>query len=250
VNKPAFIIAVAATVFGAAAGHLYMSQVEHEAAGGGKMSVLIATSDLKPGSVLTEAALGVREIPQAYVGTRNISAKDAKRIVGIRLSTQLKANEPILWSDVAALGTDARDLSSSIQDGRRAYSMQGQPTFDGLLRPGDRVDLMFFQAEGGKTRILLQDVLVLAIGGNIDGNKGVRGGGGVVLSVDIREAQIIATAERSGNIRLILRNPNDVQSLEKIPEMTRDEVLGIEKKEERPSAPAPSEKRKEIERVH
>jgi pilus assembly protein CpaB len=249
VNKPAFIIAVASTVFGAAAGHLYMSQVEHEAAGGGKMAVLIATSDLKPGSVLTEAHLGVREIPQAYVGSRNISAKEAKRIVGIRLSTQIKANEPILWSDVAALGSDAHDLSSSVQDGHRAYSMSGQTTFDGLLRPGDRVDLLFFQNESGKTRVLLQDVLVLAIGGQMEGTKASRTGGGVVISVDLREAQIVGTAERAGMIRLVLRNPNDVQNVEKLPETSRDEVLGIVKPEEKTgTAPAASQK-KEIERV-
>jgi pilus assembly protein CpaB len=251
VNKPAFIIAVASTVFGAAAGHLYMAQVEHEAAGGGKMAVLIATSDLKPGSVLTEGHLGVREIPQAYVGSRNISAKEAKRIVGIRLSTQIKANEPILWSDVAALGTDARDLSSSVQDGHRAFAMSGQTTFDGLLRPGDRVDLLFFQSESGKTRVLLQDVLVLAIGGQLDATRASRSGnGGVVISVDLREAQIVGTAERAGIIRLVLRNPNDVQNVEKLPETSRDEILGVVKAEEKTgAAPAASDKKKEIERV-
>lgn len=250
-NKPAFIIATVATVIGAAAGHLYMAQVEHEAAGGGKIPVLIATADLKPGSVLTEAQLGVREIPQAYVGGRNINSRDAKRIVGIRLSTQIKANEPILWSDVAALGSDARDLSSSIQDGRRAYSLTGQPTFDGLLRPGDRVDLMFIQSDGARARILLQDVLVLAIGGQMDGSKGMRAGSGVTISVDTREAQLIATAERAGTLRLILRNPNDVQNVEKVPEVVREDVLGVPKREEKPvAAPAASEKKKEIERVH
>jgi Flp pilus assembly protein CpaB len=230
-----------------------MARVEHEAAGGGKMAVLIATSDLKPGSVLAESHLGVREIPQAYVGSRNISAKDAKRIVGIRLSTQIKANEPVLWSDVAALGSDARDLSSSVQDGRRAYSMSGQPTFDGLLRPGDRVDLLFFQTEIGKSRVLLQDVLVLAIGGQMEGNKGGRSGGGVVVSVDLREAQILGTAERAGTLRLVLRNPNDVQNVEKLPETSLDEVLGVVKREEKSgnasAAPAASAKKKEIERV-
>jgi Flp pilus assembly protein CpaB len=227
-----------------------MAQVEHEAAGGGKLSVLIATSDLKPGAVLAEAQLGVREVPQAYVSSRNIYSRDAKRIAGIRLSTQVKANEPILWSDVAALGSDARDLASSVQDGRRAFQLSGQSTFDGLLRPGDRVDLLFMQAEGGKTRILLQDLLVLAVGGSLDGSKSVHSGA-VVVSVDIREAQMLAAAERAGALRIILRNSNDVANVERIPEVTRDEILGITHREEKNWAPgAPTvEKKKEIERV-
>ena len=133
-NKKALLVAVIIALVGAALGHLYLTRLEAEATGGRRVPVLIAAKDLKPGMVLTEGVLGIRPIPQAYVGRRNISAQDAKKVVGIRVSSQIEANEPVLWSDIATLSQPGRDLSSAVQDGKRALSISQTNTFDGLLR--------------------------------------------------------------------------------------------------------------------
>ncbi len=251
VNKIAFFTAVTATLVGAAAGHLYLAHVEDEAAGGAPMSVLIATHDLAPGDLLTEADLGQRSIPQAFVGARHIRAEAVKRVVGVRLNTRIDANEPILWSDVAALGRSGRDLSSTVQEGKRAFPLRSAGTFDGLLRPGDRVDVLFTDGETTSTRTLLQDILVLAVGGQMDAKVSTRAAGQVVVSVDPQQSQRLATAEQYGRLLLVVRNAADIKVLDELPEATQRDVMGTPPEEPR-TVSRGSEKadKREIERVH
>ncbi len=228
-NKKAFLIALITAVLGVGLAHLYLTRLEHEATGGARIQVLIAAKDLKPGMILREALLGSRALPQAYVGERNIYQRDAKKVMGIRISTHIKANEPLLWSDIASLSQPGRDLSSAVQDGKRAVSLSGQSsTFDGLLRPGDRVDILFTPSSGDETSMLLQNVLVLAVGGELSQeDEGGRAGGrkSITISASIEEGQLITQAERQGNLRLVLRNPEDIELLEGVAKAVRGDII-------------------------
>ncbi len=230
-NKKALLIAVVTALAGVALAHFYLERLEHEATGGARIPVLIAAKDLKPGSILREALVGVRPVPQAYVGERNIYARDSKKVMGIRVSTQIKANEPLLWSDLATLAQPGRDLSSAVADGKRAVSLSAQTsTFDGLLRPGDRVDILFTPGSGDETSMLLQNILVLAVGGHLGEEEegGVRisfGRKAVTLSVSIEESQLITQAERQGTLKLVLRNPEDIELLEGVGKTVRGDIV-------------------------
>lgn len=225
-NKKALVVAVIIAIVGAALGHLYLSRLEAEATGGRRVAVLIAAKDLKPGQVLTEGVLGIRPIPQAYVGRRNINAQDAKKVVGIRVSTQIEANEPVLWSDIATLAQPGRDLSSAVQDGKRALSITQANTFDGLLRPGDRIDILFTPNSGEETSMLLQNILLLSVGGQLSQDEGLRQSShSVSVSVSVEEGQLITQAERQGTLRLVLRNPEDVELLEGVAKASRGDII-------------------------
>jgi pilus assembly protein CpaB len=102
----------------------------------------MAVQDIPLGTVLTDRMLGVRYMPEAYVEFRHIRARDAARIIGVRMSMEVKANESILWSDLATTTGERRDLSSLVRNGMRAITIRADATsgFGGLLRPGDRVD--------------------------------------------------------------------------------------------------------------
>jgi Flp pilus assembly protein CpaB len=232
VNKKALLIAVITALGGVALAQMYLSRLEDEVTGGVRIPVLIAAKDLKPGTILRDSLLGVRSVPQAYVGERNIYARDAKKVVGIRVSTLVKANEPVLWSDIATLSQPGRDLSSSIQEGKRALSLSGRSsTFDGLLRPGDRVDILFTPSTGTDTSTLLQNILVLAVGGDIqqednDSNKKIfMGRKSVTVSVSMEEGQLLTQAERQGTLKLVLRNPEDIELLEGIDKTSRTDLV-------------------------
>jgi pilus assembly protein CpaB len=230
VNKKALLISWLAAILGVALGHLYLRRLEHELSGGPKIAVLTAAVDLAPGSVLEQTQLGVRPIPQAYVGERNILERDAHQVVGVRLSTSVRASEPILWSDVATLAAPGRDLSSSVQEGKRAIALSGNAvTFDGLLRPGDRVDLLFTRAGGDETSTLLQNLLVLAVGGRLEASDDRTPGrslrGSVSLSVSSEEGQLITQAEQQGNLTLVLRNPDDIAIVMGLPKTERADLI-------------------------
>jgi pilus assembly protein CpaB len=226
VNKKALLVAVLIALVGAGLGHLYLTRLEAEVTGGERISVLIAAKDLKPGTILTESVLGIRPIPQAYVGRRNINAKEAKTVVGIRVNNLIYANEPVLWSDVASLAEPGRDLSSGIQDGKRALALAQATTFDGLLRPGDRVDILFTPATGEETSMLLQNILVLSVGGQLSQDEAVRPNArSVSISVSVEEGQLVTQAERQGTLRLVLRNPEDIELLEGVAKALRGDII-------------------------
>src|SRR5688572_32721057 len=62
-------------------------------------------------------------LPQAYVGERNIYARDSKKVVGIRVSTQIKANEPLLWSDLATLSQDRKSTRLNSSHSQISYAV-------------------------------------------------------------------------------------------------------------------------------
>jgi pilus assembly protein CpaB len=229
-NKKALLSSLILALAGSVLAHAYLRRLEREIGGGPPIAVLTAAVDLQPGSVLLQAQLGVRPIPQAYVGERNILERDAPQVVGVRLSTRVKASDPILWSDVATLAAPGRDLSSSVQEGKRAIALSGKDvTFDGLLRPGDRVDVLFTRAGGDETSTLLQNLLVLAVGGRLEASDERAAGrslrGSVSLAVSSEEGQLITQAEQQGALTLVLRNPEDIAIVEGLPRTGRTDLI-------------------------
>jgi pilus assembly protein CpaB len=230
VHRKALLTSLIAAIAAAALGHLYLERLETEIGGGPRLEVLTAAADLRAGSVLQADKLATRPIPQAYVGQRNILERDAHQVVGVRLGASVAANEPILWSDVATLAAPGRDLSSSIQEGKRAITISGNDvTFDGLLRPGDRVDLLFTRAAGDETATLLQNLLVLAVGGRLDASEERAAGrslrGSVSLAVSSEQGQLVTQAEQQGSLTLVLRNPDDIAVIEGLPKTERADLI-------------------------
>ena len=237
-KKPALIAAGLAALAGLGLSHLYLSRLEAEVSGGPRVSVLVVSEDTPIGAVLTEDKLAARDLPQAYVEERNVRASDAKKVIGVRVAGGLRANEAVLWSDLTKFSEHARVLSALVQNGMRAVTVDARAAdFDGLLRPGDRVDVLFTtpskDAEGGATTTLLQNLLVLSVGGDLgrrDGSAkddtGAAGRmGSVTLSATLEQAQLLTQAKERGKLGLTLRNPDDIQLVEGVPETGAKDVL-------------------------
>src|SRR5205823_4569768 len=82
----------------------------------------------------------------------------------------------VLWTDLATNSDARRDLSSLVRAPMRAVTIRADATstFGGLIRPGDRVDVLTTMARGNAegdrlTLPLLQNVLVLAAGRDTGG---------------------------------------------------------------------------------
>lgn len=208
---------------GALSLHGYLLRFEAEAAGGAPQPIVTLATDLSPGELITQAALTERELPEQYVEERHIPAADRGRVVGLRATTLLRGGNALLWTDLDVM-QEGRALSSLVRTGMRAFAIpSAEASFDGLLRPGDRVDVIL--APGGDhaqaTRTLLQNVLVLTVGGDLGkaATRSVAGpyepSSGVTLSVSPEQAEALAHAEGQGRLRLSLRNPEDLLTQER-----------------------------------
>jgi pilus assembly protein CpaB len=217
-NRRMVVAAVGSSVAGALCLHLYLARFEHEAVGGAPESVVVVTRDIALGEVVTQGALALRDLPQRYVEERHVAAADLERVLGARLTTELHGGSTLLWSDLDVM-QEGRSLAGLVRAGMRAYALpEADVSFDGLLRPGDRVDVLWTAAEGGEASVVLESALVLTVGANLgsDGEGEVRRAraGRVTLSVTSEQAAGLSRYQQRGRLKLLLRNPQDLVVLE------------------------------------
>jgi len=236
VNSKPFVAALLLAAGGAGLLFVYKQRFEAEVSGGPKVPVLVATGDIGLGERIRPEHMAVRAIPMSYVDERSVRAAEADKVVGLRVRSRIKANESILWSDLSAAGRDSRDLAGMVQPGMRAVSVPATiaSAFHGLLRPGDRVDvLLTTERPGSKDRVtfsLLQNALVLSVGDDIGKSENVTQMGmltttTVSVGVSAEQAQMLAFALDRGPLTLALRNPEDIETLEGLPETEVNDIL-------------------------
>ena len=242
-NRTALLAALVVAALGVALFGLYMRRFEAEATGGELIAVLMTTEDMTVNAPVTEQALGIRRLPEAYVEDRHIRAADKDRIIGIRLATTVRAGQSLLWSDLETTARERRDLSTLLRPGMRALTVRAGATsdFGGLLRAGDRVDVLLTAMRPGSsdelqvTVPLLQNVLVLAVGRDTGGpdqpdEEGRRRSREVTLATTLEQASLVTHALLSGELQLVLRNPDDLEIREGIPETTDSDLIEPERR--------------------
>ncbi len=228
-NKIALLLALGMAAVGALLLLVYLRRFEQEASGGAKVKVLVALKPIEVGQLLADDMVGTREVPLAYVEDRAVRDAERPRVVGLRMSTPIRTQEAIYWTDFALATDDRRDLSSLVQPGMRAVTVRAttEGNFD-LIRPGDRVDVIATMAEGDQREsvVLLQNVLVLAMG--LDTGTGTDPGAKrpyerrdqITVSLHVPEAQLLALAIEKGHLSVALRSPDDPRITEGLADMT------------------------------
>lgn len=224
------VMAAAAAAF---LGHLYLQRLEAEVSGGPRVSVLVAAEDVPVGALLNEGQLALRDLPQAYVEARHVRASELKKVLGTRTLSGLKASESVLWTDLAQYSDNARALSGLVQNGMRAVALEVRSAdFDGLLRPGDRIDVLFTSAEKAEdapTRTLLQNLLVLSVGGTMqrvdEPATRLATRGSITVSATLEQAQVLTQAQLRGRLSVTLRNTDDITLAEGLPETTSKDLV-------------------------
>ncbi len=244
-NRKALLAALVAGLIGLGMLVVYLQRYKEEASGGAPIRVVIARQDIPLGARVTKGMIGLRDLPETYVEDRHIRATDAQRILGVRISMGVKAGESIMWTDLATTSEERRDLSGLVQTGKRAITIRADATssFGGLLRPGDRVDVLLTtgateSSPESRTLPLLQNLLVLACGQDMGGarsavTEGPRRSGDmnqVTVAVTIQQAQLLVYAQERGSLSLALRNPDDIAVLEGLPDTTAADILESERR--------------------
>jgi pilus assembly protein CpaB len=217
-NRRMFVAAAAAGLTGALSLHLYLASLEQALAGGAPQRVVVLTRDVALGETLTRGALSLRDLPERYVEDRHVLGADLERALGARVTGALHGGATLLWSDLDVM-QEGRTLAGLVRPGMRAYALSEVDTsFDGLLRPGDRVDVLWTAAEGLEATVIMQNLLVLTVGNDL-GDEHARElkrtrSERVTLSVTGEQAAALSSHQRRGRLRLLLRNPQDLIVLE------------------------------------
>lgn len=190
------------------------------------VGVLVAARDLTPGQALQASDLARREMPSGYLPSGTFTPEQMAKAIGQRLATRLRAGDPI---GEGALESRVPALSFRLPEGSRAVTVPVDEVSSqaGLVRPGDRVDLMLAEEriEGAErcvvVRSLLESVHVLATGqatrdvlrpGDVAGVTGIEPGSSystITLDVTPEQAQQLAVGLRMGELIPMLRGAGD-----------------------------------------
>ncbi|MDW8247501.1 MAG: Flp pilus assembly protein CpaB [Sandaracinaceae bacterium] len=238
------IISLLLLLGGTATIYLYQSKFVYEKTGGAFVEIVVATRDIPLGEPIRAEWVGTRSIPAKYVEERHILVGSIRDLIGIPLAQSVRSGEAILRTDLSPLSDHQRTLSAVIPTGSRAVVVEASATslFNGLLKPGDRVDVLLTVGDltdrfKWRTSLLLQNVLVLAVGRQLheerleEGDRGYRLGQArsVTLQVTFEEGALLAHAQEHGRIQLVLRNPSDSAEIRSPTEITSEDVTNVER---------------------
>jgi pilus assembly protein CpaB len=237
-SRRALLLALLVGLAGAVLMLLYLRRYEQEVSGGGRVAVLGLRKPVARGELITDDALAVFEIPLAYVERRVVKQVDRQKVIGVRAASALTAQDSLLWSDLA-LSSENRDLASLIQPGKRAVTVRASeagsdPAGNGLVRPGDYVDVVVTLHDAAadaalSSVVLLQRILVLAVGSETQpaavadapaARSSHESQRELTLSLKMEEVQLLSLARQRGTLSVALRGPSDTKVIESIPDVS------------------------------
>ncbi len=239
-RKTALYAALGAAILGSLLFWTYVRQLKHELSGGRPVTLLALRHDVDAGRPITEDMFLPHDVPEVYVESRHVLASSLPRVLGVRTTIGLEANQVLSWTDLSSTPRGDHTLSAHIPLGMRAMSIT-QPErqlFGGLLRPGDRVDVLItkttsMQSKRAVTVPLLQNVLVLAVGDRLGSThpEDMQGAASVVtLLVTMDQAGLLAHSRSDSELTLVLRNENDIEISEGLPETDDSDLVEEEKR--------------------
>lgn len=217
---------------------------QEEAPPAERVNVPMALADLPPGTLITEAHLGLG--PARPEDMTRETIRNSTALVGRIVKNAIPAAQPISTLDLY-LPNEFPPMV--IEPGMQALTISlgsASDTVDGLVRPNEYVDVHFSPTSvpdrrfpTGLTMTLFKGVKVLAINRSVTGATGVgRGSNSVTLELTNAQANIMIEAQTKGAITLTY-NPTGYGGggvdLSNEDRATLDEILGLEP----PTPPTP-----------
>lgn len=271
-GKKLLIIAVICGVLAATLGWLYLKAKEsqyraaYQPAQEVKVSVIVPKVDIGRAQPLTRENVAAMDVPRQYLPSNAVLTDDWPKLEN-RLTLQpLQSGRPITWDSVERDGVSR--FSENVALGKRVKTVKISKinSFDGMLRPGDKIDLLgTFAATdiGLQEQQNYSDEVVITVLENVEvlaaGREDAKGrkyenyydrstpdGFNMnfsTLSLMLTPAQVarVELAEKAGELVAVLRHPKDTSSqqlgqvtvsslLDPLPEETVDVVLDADGK--------------------
>jgi len=205
------------------------------------IKIVVAKRELRVGDVLSYENLAIREMPNSYVHSAAVRSEQADSVVGKRIMQPLKEGESLLNNFLAS--KTGSGFSNLIGKGQRGltFPVDVVSSLSGLLRPGDKIDLMVTLTQGKSVTLpLLKNVTILATGAIVDDDGRISDDGAyqtVTISVSPLNAAKITHARVEGNVTVVLRSGKDqgesIAGNELSERITINNLLGKTKKKTR-----------------
>jgi pilus assembly protein CpaB len=258
-NKRLVVVLAGAALFGLVAAVSVSRYLSNAQAFTNNMkTVVVAKVEIPLGTTIVAEQLSSVKFPSGAAPDGVFETTD--KLVGRVAVVNIAAREPVTDFKLAPEGS-AGGLSATIPEGYRAMTVKVDDVIgvSGFLMPGAMVDVLtVIDPDPSKrdpiSKIVLQNVKVLANGQNIDKPKNDREAENVravTLLVTPEQAEKLALASSEGKLRLVMRNVIDqgdeqTQGVAKRDLLTGDRAMpvvepGSLKSEQprMPSAPAP-----------
>jgi pilus assembly protein CpaB len=182
------------------------------------VQVVVASADLRPGALVTNQTVALRDMPRAFLHAEAVLAEHWGGVAGRVLARTIRSGEPLLLSHLAQDATAG--FSAQLNEGMRALTIpvDEEASISGMLAPGDRIDLFFTTTSGNEsvTLPLLLNVPVIATGIRTLTNASYLRDGAqpahyrtVTVSVSPDDAAKITLAQDAGKLTVTLRQPQD-----------------------------------------
>ena len=237
-NKRFFIVLVGALLFGLLAAFSVSRYLSSAQAYSKNLSrVAVAKVAIPVGTRIIAEQVMVVPFPKESTPDGAFDLPD--KLVGRVAVTNIAPREPITESRLAPEGT-AGGLSAVIPEGYRAMTVKVDDVvgISGFIMPGTLVDIVVVinpdEGAGRKdpiSKIVLQNIKVLANGKNIDQPENQRDANSVkavTLQVTPEQAEKLALAASEGRLQLVMRNSID-QGDEQTTGIDKRSLLGGER---------------------
>lgn len=228
-----------------------------------RTEVVVAAMDIPENTQITSDMVVMQQVATEALLPGHITDMDS--VIGMVMSSDVYAGEQIVYNRLVQVGAavdQSKTLAYKVDEGMRAVtiSVGSASGLSYMLKPGNHVDLIMHYsyeeeeepeekakaaAEDGEeepeetaepktktvlaSRILLQDVQVLAVGSEMS-KDGTLEYTTVTLQLTPEEALELSHAEWIGSIGVILRSALDTETLEEFEhtEVTLDVLRGID----------------------
>jgi len=193
-------------------------------------SVVVAKVDIQPGEKIIAEQLASVQFPANAMPDGTVDSMD--KLIGRVAVVQIAAREPVTDFKLAPEGS-AGGMSAIIPEGYRAMTVKVDDVvgISGFVMPGALVDVVVVihpvennGRENPISKIVLQNIKVLANGQNIDRPKNDREAESVkavTLLVTPEQAEKLALASSEGKLQLVMRNSIDQGD---------EQTLGVDKR--------------------
>lgn len=214
-SRRVLIIALLLSIIAAGAAYYYLSTSLEQgpvvARTGETTEVVVAVQEIPAQTRITREMVNIRKVPVQYAQPG--AAVSVDQVAGRIATVSILGDEQVTTTKLAGEGMPKKRLSYNIPEGYRAITIPVDEIkgVAGFPTVGDRVDVIVSQETPVATQTLLQNVDILATGSvtipQDDGEQRVVPT--FTLSVTPEQAQIITLAEKTVDVRLILRSPVD-----------------------------------------